>query len=77
MTPEAERDLPSIETLEILRNIATEINCGKVLIARTPEERMWNNAHERALQIISNYAQGFGLFQMTRRAERRKTEVPR
>ncbi len=58
---------PSAETLEILRNIATEINCGKVLIARTHEERTWNNAHERALQIIANYAQGFGLFQMTRR----------
>jgi hypothetical protein len=57
---------PNKETLEVLRNITVEIGAGMVLLPRSPEEHAWNNAHERAKNIISNYAEGYGLFQMTR-----------
>jgi len=55
---------PSKETLEILRNIQTEIGAGMVLIPRSDAEHAHNNACDRANRIISNYAEGYGLFQM-------------
>ena len=54
----------SPEVKRVLKWIASEINCGKVLIARTPEEKTWNNAHDRALSIIHSYAEGLGLYQI-------------
>jgi hypothetical protein len=67
------------QTIEILRNIQTEIGAGMVLFPRTPEERAHNNACDRANTIISNYQQGFGLFQMKRAptVEKSQPEVPR
>ena len=65
---------PNEETLEILRNIRTEIGAGKVLFPKTEAERAHNNACDRANTIISNYAQGFGLFQMTRDAKQKESK---
>lgn len=57
---------PDEKTREILRNITVEIGAGMVILPRSPEEHAWNNASDRARQIIHNYAEGYGLFQMTR-----------
>jgi hypothetical protein len=57
---------PDEKTLEILDNIQTEIGAGMVLLPRSPAEHAHNNACERANTIIQNYADGIGLFQMTR-----------
>jgi aconitase A len=59
---------PSDETLNALRGVRTEIGAGMVLFPRTIEERTWNNAHDRANQIVQNYIDGNGLFQITARA---------
>jgi hypothetical protein len=56
----------SEETKQTLRDVSTEIGAGKVLFPMSDLERTWNDAHERTLQIIQNYSDGFGLFQMTR-----------
>ena len=56
---------PNTETIETLRNIKTEIGAGMVLVPLTAAERAHNNACERANHIISNYIEGYGLFQMT------------
>jgi len=60
--------VPSPETLEILRNIRTEIGAGMVLKLGplSQLEQVHNNACERAKSIIENYMNGYGLFQMTR-----------
>ena len=57
---------PDDEALQILRDIKTEINCGQVLFPITVAKHAHNNACERAISIINNYMEGFGLFQMTR-----------
>jgi hypothetical protein len=64
---------PSAETLEILRNIKTEINCGQVMFPKTDLDRVHNNACDRAIKIVENYIEGYGLFQMTRRASSTRT----
>jgi len=61
---------PEAETLQILRDISCEINCGKVLFPKSPAEWAHNNACDRAQSIISSYAEGIGLFQMSRDAAR-------
>jgi hypothetical protein len=66
------QQVPNADTLEILRNIKTEIVAGMVLFPKSPEEHAHNNACDRASHIINNYAQGFGLFQMTRDMKRGK-----
>ena len=58
---------PSTETLELLEYIRAEINCGQVLFPKTDLDRVHNNACQRAMNIITNYAEGFGLFQMTKK----------
>lgn len=69
---------PSPETVQILRDIQSEISAGMVLklAGFTEPEQAWNNASERANKIIDNYAEGYGLFQMTRRARGRETPAP-
>jgi len=65
---------PESATIEILDNILTEIGAGMVLKLGgfTREEQAWNNACERAKQIIHNYKEGCGLFQMTRDAKAKR-----
>ena len=58
----------SKEIHELLGWIKTEITSGMVLVPRTDPERAHNNASNRATEIISNYQNDMGLFQMTRRA---------
>lgn len=60
---------PSAETLEVLRWIETEIGAGMVLLITCHAEQTWNNACTRALQIIENYQQGIGLFQIAPRTK--------
>ncbi len=60
------QQVPNVETIELLRNITTEINCGKVMFPKSEAEMAHNNACQRAMDIIDNYKQGYGLFQMTR-----------
>jgi hypothetical protein len=67
---------PSKETLEALRGIRTEIGAGMVILPRTVIERTWNDAHERANQIVQNYIDGNGLFQMTAKRKRPKSPGP-
>lgn len=55
------------ETKQTLRDISTEIGVGRVLLLRTEREQIWNDAHDRTLQIIQNYAHGVGLFQLITR----------
>jgi hypothetical protein len=64
-------DAAGPETVEILRNIKTEIGAGMVLFPKSEAERAHNNACARANAIITNYQEGYGLFQMTRRAKAR------
>jgi hypothetical protein len=63
---------PSEETLNALRGIRTEIGAGMVLIPKDDRERTWNSAHERANQIVQNYIDGNGLFQITAKPKRPK-----
>jgi hypothetical protein len=56
---------PTAETRQVLDWILTEIGAGMCLLPQTPEEQTWNDAHERAEQIIQGYRDGNGLFQMT------------
>lgn len=65
---------PSTETLAVLRGISTEIGAGKSF-SSDPDAIMWNNAHDRCLQIVDNYFQGFGLFQMTADQKKRRNAV--
>ena len=60
---------PSAETIEILRNIKTEIGAGMILFPRGDAERGFNIACGRANDIITNYERGYGLFQMVRDQE--------
>ncbi len=55
---------PSTETRKTLRDITTEITAGMILFPMTGTDRVWNDAHRRALAIIANYERGVGLFQM-------------
>jgi hypothetical protein len=57
----------SSETREVLRYIQTEIGAGMVLFPKTDAEHAHNNACDRANTIIQNYADGVGLFQLTKR----------
>ena len=57
---------PSAETIEILRNIKTEIGAGMVMFPRGDAERGFNIGCGRANDIITNYERGYGLFQMVR-----------
>ena len=51
---------------EVLAWIITEIGAGKTF-NQSVEGKAWNNAHDRCLAIIYGYANGEGLFQLTRR----------
>jgi hypothetical protein len=62
---------PTPETVQILCNIKTEIGAGMCLLPKEAAQYAWNNACERALEIITNYEKGQDLFQMTRRAKSR------
>jgi hypothetical protein len=64
---------PTSETLEILRNITTEISAGKCLIPRTRLEEVHNNACDRAIAIIRNYMDGCGLFQNDQSDDQKRT----
>lgn len=66
---------PSAETVEVLRNIETEIGAGRVLGPRVPEEVAHNNACERALAIVAMYRRGEGLFQIV--ADIKARRVPK
>ena len=55
---------PSREVIETLNAIACEVGAGKSFCSGH-DAQTWNNAHERCLQIIANYKDGCGLFQMT------------
>jgi hypothetical protein len=67
---------PTADTIEILRNIKTEIGAGMMLFPKTQAEHAHNNACERANSIIDNYMGGFGLFQMTRNMKKKVAEAP-
>lgn len=56
---------PSLK--EILHAIQTEIGAGEVMFPKSDSERAHNNACERAIAIIKNYRDGFGLFQIVQR----------
>ncbi|MFH1546965.1 MAG: hypothetical protein ABIC57_00590 [bacterium] len=45
----------------------TEINAGRVLIPKAPEDYVWNDACLRAMSIITKYKEGRGLFQTRRK----------
>jgi hypothetical protein len=60
---------PDVKTIEILQNVKTEIGAGMVLFPKSEAERAHNNACDRANTIITNYQEGYGLFQMTRDAK--------
>ena len=57
---------PTEATLKVLKAITTEIGAGMVMFPKTREEQAWNNASERANRIVDDYAEGIGLFQMTK-----------
>jgi len=63
---------PDAKTIEILRNIKTEIGAGMVMFPKSEAERAHNNACDRANTIITNYQEGYGLFQMARHNEEPK-----
>ena len=48
-----------------LKGAIQEIRAGEVLIPKTSEELAWNNASERAINIVQRYIDGNGLFQIT------------
>jgi hypothetical protein len=66
---------PSAETIEILRNIETEIGAGKAF-RLDHDAQIWNAAHDRALEIIQSYRRGCGLFQMTADMKARGEQKP-
>jgi hypothetical protein len=68
---------PSAETIQTLKDIQTEIGAGMVLIPRSEADHAHNNACNRANQIIRCYAEGQGLFQMTRQMEGRSVRAPK
>jgi hypothetical protein len=41
-----------------------EFTAGKVMIPKSDEDRVWNDAHDRCIRILSRYAKGEGLFQL-------------
>jgi hypothetical protein len=53
------------ELVDILEGAITEISAGRVLVPRTPEDRTWNDASERAMRILERYKHGEGLFQLS------------
>lgn len=62
---------PTSSIDQVLKWILTEIGAGMCLIPKSVEEHAWNNAHERCRQIINNYRNGDGLFQMVSAAQER------
>lgn len=67
---------PSVR--QVCEWIKTEICAGMVLTPRTVPDQVWNDAHKRAMGIVSAYAKGEGLFQITqddRVQERRKQDA--
>jgi hypothetical protein len=74
-TPGEDDIKPSAETLGILNGIVTEIGAGKVMFPISEADRAHNHACERAISIIHNYREGYGLFQMTAR-KKKKEEQP-
>jgi hypothetical protein len=52
------------EQLEWLKGIQTEIGAGKTFGNSEPDERAHNNACDRAVAIVQNYIDGYGLFMM-------------
>lgn len=50
---------------EVCKWIETELCAGMVLLPNSKEDRLWNQAHQRAIGIVANYRRGEGLFQMT------------
>lgn len=48
----------------IFRGILTEIGAGMVMFVKSEEDRVWNQACERAKQIVTNYQKGDGIFQL-------------
>lgn len=49
---------------EHLKGLLTELNAGKVLLPTTAEGKAWNNATDRAIELIKDYQHGDGLFQI-------------
>lgn len=60
--------MEKLDVDKILDAIKCEINCGQFLNPTTDLQRIHNSATERALNIINNYLDGIGLFQMTGKA---------
>ena len=50
---------------DVCKWIETELIAGMVLLPKTEADRVWNDAHERAIGILRNYKRGKGLFQIT------------
>ncbi|HUT42704.1 MAG TPA: hypothetical protein VMW95_00100 [Desulfobacterales bacterium] len=44
-------------------DIITEIKAGMVIFISCPQDRAWNQASQRAIDIIKKYKKGNGLFQ--------------
>jgi len=55
----------------ILNGIRTEIGAGMVMFPKTDGERLYNQACQRAVDIVQNYIDGIGLTQMVDAANRR------
>ena len=46
-----------------LHGIRTEILAGKALIIKNTDDKVWNEACDRAIRIVDQYIAGEGLFQ--------------
>lgn len=53
------------DTRQVLKWIETELYAGMVMLPKNDGDKVWNDAHQRCLGILKNYAHGEGLFQMT------------
>lgn len=45
--------------------IKTELFAGMAVTTSKIEQKVWNQAHKRAIDIVTNYQKGEGLFQIT------------
>ena len=50
---------------DVCKWVETELCAGMVLVPVTEADKVWNQAHQRAIGILRNYKRGEGLFQMT------------
>ncbi len=50
---------------DVCKWVETELCAGMVLMPNNEADRVWNQAHQRAIGILRKYKRGEGLFQMT------------